>query len=164
MDVDEREIRQILQGVHASGVLPDVVAQTYLKSWGSASRPVLMGCNDGQDYIVKGRQNERMIVNDRVVGLLGRLLNAPVGQVALVEIPASLIGVEPALSHMPEGVSHGSLSVRNCSEREALLLTDEPQNRPRFARLAVLYGWVHAGDQQFIYENAPPHKVHAVPG
>lgn len=160
--MDETEIQQLIEERHAIGHTADVIAQTYLKNWGSASQPVLLGCSDGRDVVVKGRQNGRMIVNERVVGLLGRLMSAPVGEVILVDLPQALIGAEPALSRMPQGLCHGSLLIRNCSEREALLHTDEPENRGRFARLAVLYGWAHAGDHQFIYENAPPHRVHSV--
>lgn len=160
--MDIKEIKEIIEAAHATGHQADVVGQTYLKSWASASSPVLLACSDGQDYVVKGRQNGRMIVNDRIVGLLGRLMKAPVGEVVLVEVPSQLISAEPAVSHMDQGLSHGSLLLRNCTEREALLHTTETENRGRFARLAVLYGWVRASDHQFIYENAPPHRVHSV--
>jgi len=37
-----------------------------------------------------------------------------------------------------------------------------PENRKRFARLAILYGWVQAGDHQFIYQQSSPELVYSV--
>lgn len=103
-----------------------------------------------------------MIVNEHVVGRLGHALGAPVGAVALVEVPQELISLQPEMQHMPAGVSHGSRWIPRCTEREGLIHTDVMENRARFAQLAVLYGWAIAGDHQFIYENEPPHLVHSV--
>jgi hypothetical protein len=139
-----------------------VTAQTFLRRWATASNPVLVGCDDGHDYVVKGRQAGRMLVNDHVVARLGGMLAAPVGHVALVDVPQGLVDAEPQMAHMPAGLSHGCRWIPNCSERESILHTDLAENRSRFARLAVLYGWVRASDHQFIYENATPHLVHSV--
>ncbi len=139
-----------------------VQARTFLKAWGSASRPVLLGCSDGRDYVVKGKQAGRMIVNDHIVGRLGAELGAAVGCVALVDVPAMLIKAEPNLQHVTPGLSHATLLIRHCGERESILHVNVAENRARFALLAVLYGWVSAGDHQFVYENQPPHLVHSV--
>jgi hypothetical protein len=103
-----------------------------------------------------------MIVNDQIVGRLGQILSAPVGEVALVEVPDALASAEPQMSHMPGGISHGSLLLLDCSERSGLDHLSLAENRARFAMLAILYGWIGANDQQFIYENRPPHLVHSV--
>jgi hypothetical protein len=148
---------------HAQGRASEVVAQTYRgMKWASASQPRLLSCDDGRDYVVKGRQLGRVVVNEHVVGRLGAALGAPVGRVVLVHVPLALISLEPELAHMPPGVAHGSEWVSGCSDRLWIDHIDEPANRPRFASLAVLYGWIPAGDQQLIYSNAAPHVVYSV--
>jgi hypothetical protein len=37
-----------------------LLGETYLRSWATASRPVLLECNDRQTYVVKGKQAGRM--------------------------------------------------------------------------------------------------------
>ena len=77
-------------------------------------------------------------------------------------MPQELIDAQPEMRHMPAGISHGSQLVPNCSEREAYRYVDIAENRERFAKLAVLYGWMSAGDHQFIYRHDPPNLVHSV--
>lgn len=138
-----------------------VEAHTYHKKWTSASKPVLLECNDGELYVVKGTQNGRMIVNDRIVGLLGVAIEAPVGEVSLVDVPQELITAEPELQHMAPGISHGSLFVDGYTEKENSHVVNN-HNRPRFAKLAILYGWVHPNDAQFIYQKEEPREVLSV--
>jgi hypothetical protein len=73
-----------------------------------------------------------------------------------------LIDAEPELAHIPAGLGHGSRWIPNCSERLSYEHAAELENRERFARLALFFGWVFANDHQFIYENAPPRLVHSV--
>jgi hypothetical protein len=146
----------------ADAVAGSVTAHTYLRSWPSASRPVLLRCDDGHDYVVKGAQTGRTVINEHVVGRLGKLVGAPVGQVAIVTVPDALVNAEPQMAHVTPGPAHGSRFLPHCGDRENLLHTDVPENRDRFARLAILYGWMGATDHQFIYENQPPHRVHSV--
>lgn len=159
MEADE--IRQQIEALRASQPGPDEVAETYHQRWESDSKPVLVTASDGVDYVVKGIHKGRVLVNDRVVGLLGALLDAPVGTVALIDVPQELIAMEPEMSHMSPGVSHGTVFLRGCGDRESVAHATG-DNRERFARLAVLYGWVFASDHQVIYENVPPHTVHSV--
>jgi hypothetical protein len=128
----------------------------------TSSQPVLLACDDGSDYVVKGQQAGRMIVTDQVVGRLGGAVLAPVAEITLIDVPAELINAEPEMSHMRPGVSHGSRWLANCSDSKGFEQTTVPENRDRFARLALLYGWVIASDHQFIYENAEPRLVHSV--
>ena len=89
-------------------------------------------------------------------------MNAPVPEVGYVDVPQALLAIEPRLAHMTVGISHGSLWIPDCSEREGLQHLSNPENRARFARLAVLYGLVIASDHQFIYQKAPPNLVFSV--
>ncbi len=159
MEADE--ICQRIEDLRASQPGADAVAETYHQRWESDSKPVLVTASDGIDYVVKGIHKGRILVNDRVVGLLGTLLEAPVGSVALIDVTQELIALEPKMGHMRPGISHGTVFLRGCGDREGVAHADG-DNRERFARLAALYGWAFASDHQVIYENAPPHTVHSV--
>ena len=93
-------------------------------------------------------------------------MSAPAPSVALVDVPQELIEAEPSLqggfgdAAFQPGVCHGSLLLTEVSgDREGFLHTAVAENRMRFAKLAVLYGWLQADDHQFLYENQPPHLV-----
>lgn len=137
-------------------------AHTFLKRWPSYSHPVLLACDDGNEYVVKGQHAGRAIVSDQVLGRLGVALAAPVGQVCLVEIPAELVAAEPEMSGVQPGTAHACRWIPGCSERAHIAHTELPENKPRFAALALLYGWAYASDHQFIYANDPPHLVYSV--
>jgi hypothetical protein len=143
-------------------------AETYLRSFGTGSKPVLLECSDGESYVVKGKQAGRQIVNDQVIAALGRSMGAPVPAPALIDVPAELIAREPELQQLAPGislapgVSHGSTWVPGCSNQGPVGHTDAEGNNERFAILAVMYGWMKASDHQFIYATASPHIVHSV--
>lgn len=142
-----------------------VMARTFRKKWSGFSNTVLLLCYDEHEYAVKGRQAGRGIVNDQVVARLGEALGAPVAPAALVTISDELIAAEPELGHMPAGVCHGTQLIEACrdSDKAGFLYTDVPENRSRFALLAVLYGWAGCfQDHQFVYPGAPPHLVYSV--
>jgi hypothetical protein len=90
------------------------------------------------------------------------MIHAPVPEIGYVDVPQSLVAIEPRLTHMAVGISHGSVWIPDCSDREVLQHFSNPENRGRFARLAVLYGLVTASDHQFIYRKAPPNLVFSV--
>jgi len=123
---------------------------------------VLLECDDGKSYVVKGKQAGRMITNDQILGALGHALGGPVPVVVLVDVPQELIDAEPEMSHMSAGVAHGSAWIPDASDREGIAHQDVAENRQRFAFLAVLYGWAPANDAQFIYTNAAPRLVYSV--
>lgn len=139
-----------------------VQAHTFLRVWPSFSRPAALACDDGHAYVVKGKQIGRAAVNDQVVARLGIAMGAPVGEPMLVDVPQALITAEPQIQHLPPGIAHGTRFVENCSDRMWIAHQNVPENRLRFARLAVLYGWASSGDHQLIYPNSPPHVVISV--
>lgn len=129
----------------------------------SFSRPVVLVCSDGVSRMVKGKQaGGRALFNDQVVGRLASLIGAPVPPVSIVALSADLIAIEPRLQHMPPGLCHASEFIDECSDRLGVDHTKLAENRRRFARLAILYGWVHANDYQLIYPNADPRRVWSV--
>jgi hypothetical protein len=139
-----------------------IKATTFRKGWKTKAEPVLLKCNDGRDYVVKGQQAGRQIVNDQITARLGFAIGAPVGEPKIVEISAELIAIELNLSHIPSGIAHATLYIKDCFDSSELIATSEPENRSRFALLAVLYGWIYANDIQFIFKKNPPRLVYSV--
>jgi hypothetical protein len=104
-----------------------------------------------------------MIVTDQVLGFLFHASGGPMPEVGLIDVPADLVNAEPELAYFKPGLSHGSVLQPDCTERDNNISHPaEGSNPERFAFIAVLYGWVHASDNQFIYSNGIPHLVHSV--
>ena len=142
---------------------PDSIeAISFLRGWRTKASPVLLQCADGTQYIVKGRQSGRQIINDQVVARLGSLLSAPVGIPHLVEISAELIEINSNLADFSPGLAHGTLWIPGCVDNYELLGTGEAENRSRYALLAILYSWVMDNDRQFLFNKIPPRLVHSV--
>jgi hypothetical protein len=140
-----------------------VKAKTYRKSWPTFSKPVLVLCNDGKEYVVKGRQVGRAVFNDQVVGRLGNTLGIPVGDVTLVDVSDEFIAMnESDTKHIDSGLAHGCKFVPMCTERMGIQHTSETANRERYARLAVFYGWFFVKhDHQFFFTDSAPFLVHS---
>ena len=117
---------------------------------------------DGNEYVVKGKQAGRQIINDRVVAKLGQAMQAPVGEPYLIEISQDLLDLDPEFSYLAVGIAHATKFIPDCSERELFLDIDKSTNRSRFAALAVLYGWLYASDHQFVYKKQSPHLVYSI--
>src|SRR5437867_364524 len=96
-----------------------ISAHTYYGVWPTASRPAKLECDDGTIYVVKGRQNRRMIVSERIVAHLAGLVVAPTPEVAYINVPQLLISHQPELAHFEPGVSHGAEFVPGCGDRAA---------------------------------------------
>jgi hypothetical protein len=158
-----------LQKEFANRTAP-VRAETYLRKWASGSRPVMFSCEDGQVYVVKSKYAGRQAINDQIVGHLGAAMGAPTGRPALVRVEQELVNAERELQDLHgsgpfiPGVWHGSLHVGNVSDdRDSFAHQNVPENRPRFAQLAILYGWAYTGsDHQFLYAKVEPRIVFSV--
>jgi hypothetical protein len=156
-------LEDVREAAIAAG-LPTVRAETFISVWGSASKPALLLCDDKNRWVVKGIAHaRRQAVNDHVVGRLGLAAGAPVGRVGLVDLPQDLIDSEAELAHFTAGWAHGSLFMTDVSDdRRGLEHLSVPENIPRFAALAQLFGWVQANDCQYLYSTTPPHIVYSV--
>jgi hypothetical protein len=104
----------------------------------------------------------RVLVNDQIVARLGELIHASVPRAALIDVPAELIANQSEMSHMMAGIAHGSQFVENVTERMGFEHAAITENRPRFALLAVLFGWTGAQDHQFVYAKTAPQLVYSV--
>lgn len=126
------------------------------------SRPIVVRCDDGGLYVAKTKRIGRTFVNDCVVGLLGRRIGAPVGEVRSIFLSGEFPELLDDIDDIAPGETHGCRWIADCEDRRSCAFFDQDSNRERFARLAMLYGWVFAGDHQFLYEKRPPHLVHSV--
>lgn len=154
-------------------------AVLYHGQWFSYSRPIRVTVEAAsgirfmpgpQDqYVVKARWSgfrevelPRVMIAEQVVGTLGMALGAPVPPITLIFIPDDFRCQSTALTDIVPGYAHGSQQIPDCTERMGIEHVNVQENRPRFARLAVLYGWCGASDHQFIYEQQPPRLVWSV--
>jgi hypothetical protein len=168
-----------IDAIHATSPIPAIVAETWRRSYDTYSNPAVLTCSDGADYVVKalrtGRESglrySRPLITDQVAGRLGSRMGAPVAPVTLVEVPAEMIANQPQLARWRSGVAHGSRWIETPTNAALTIsYTAEAANAERYADLAVLYGWFHAGDRQFLYTVATPHLVfsadhgHFLPG
>jgi hypothetical protein len=138
-------------------------AHTYLRTrFSSASNPALMACTDGREYVVKSVANpqlQRAMANDQVMGRAAAAMNAPVPPVALVNVPQELINAQPELADFVAGISHGSNYMPDTSKtRQGFAHLAVPENRNRFASLAMFYGLAFVQhDHQFFYQDGTHH-------
>jgi hypothetical protein len=127
---------------------------------GGGSQPAKLADTDGTDWWVKSprlaEKQKRTAAADLFCGLIGKAINAPVSEVGVVELPKELVDGDPkALGYLKAGTCHGSKAV---SEKEMDQIwirpdyKDKPENRPRYAAIAVLYGLLDAGDSQLHYD------------
>jgi hypothetical protein len=137
-------------------------AVTFLNNFDADTKPALLRCDNSQVYVVKGAQAQHKIVSDQIVGRLGMAMKAPVAVPVLVNVSTELIEIEPRLFHFQSGLAHGTLYIEGCIDSYELKALKDVQNRSRFASLAILYGWVQAYDQQFLYRKRRPQIVYSV--
>jgi hypothetical protein len=127
----------------------------------SQSAPAQMAKGHGCEYVVKSvwcelqDYSSRVLVNDRIVGLLANRLRFPVPSVTLVHVDQSVKDMYPdLLHHIRPGYGHGSKWVDCTPRNNTLKHANIPENRIRYAQLAVLWGWMYAGDDfQYFYTN-----------
>jgi hypothetical protein len=143
-------------------IVPVVNALTPLQSLKGSTQPVLVQCDDGHDYVIKGSQVGRSLIADHVVGALGVLVGAPVPPVAIINVAEVLVQPGSKLAHCNAGPAHGSRFIHNCEDSSYIRYIDEVGNPERFAALAVLFGWTDPEDRQFLYHRREPHVVYSV--
>lgn len=138
----------------------DRQAVAYRSTYATASRPALLLCDNGTDWIVKGPETGKTTTSEQVVCSLGTMLDAPVAPWGLVHVPQSLLDITPDLAHMPAGLAHGTHLIPNCIDARDLPYLNA-ENRPRYAALSVLYSWVEANDHQVLFQIGSPVLVYS---
>ncbi len=148
-----------------------VKAQTFIRSFPTASAPVVFRCSDGANWTVKAQFAGRGVAADSALLSLGRSIGAPVPPVGLVEVSTELVDAETHLHDVQSrgrfepGVWHatkwidGIHAVDNKREDGVRLGAG---NEDRYGLLALFFAWCSAGDRQFLYEDDPPYLVHVV--
>jgi hypothetical protein len=139
-----------------------VQAFTPIRQLRGLNKSVVVDCDDGRRYVLKGRQVMRPLIADQVVGRLGAVIAAPVPHVALVQVPSTLLTPGSFLEHFQAGIAHGSEFIPGCIDSYHIRHRTEPGNPERFAALAVLYGWTDPEDRQYLYAKEAPHLVFSV--
>jgi hypothetical protein len=145
----------------AAGNRSAELAQTALGSLPGASGSMRFMCSGGRIFVAKGTKNQKSIIAEHVVARLGQLIEAPVGEVALVDIPAAL-RVDPTVAAMGAGLAHATLFIENITDKIGIANIDVPENRARFARLCGLYSLCGAGDPQLFYSTISPQVVYSL--
>ena len=83
-----------------------VEAVEFIRRMRGGSQPFLMGCDDGQNYVVKFRNNPqhaRILANEMLASWLARLIQLPVPGLAFVQVSQTLISGTPLLKFETAG-------------------------------------------------------------
>lgn len=156
--------QHLLAWAEEQPLTPGLAIVTTTRVVESFTRPVLALAADGSEWLLKGPWREdwaadapkvrRSLVAEQVVARLGRLLDAPVPEAALVVLTEQLRSQQAALAHLELGWLHASRWLRGASP---VLRSPSERAVPRddAAALAVLLGWCEAHDAQFVVTNSP---------
>lgn len=131
---------------------PVLEAKEFVRNMGGSSRAFSVRTSDGSVWVLKGRRPwvnpdlriHRTLFNDQTVARIGLALGAPVPSSALVRVTDAFIAAHATvLTDHQHGIFHGSAMIDGTVSR--FRVWPEPSvlaNRPRFALMAVLFGWV----------------------
>lgn len=75
-------------------------AVEFIRRMRGASQPYLLRCENGENYVVKFRNNPqhvRILANEMFAGRLALVIDLPIPDPAFVEVPAELIAGNPSL-------------------------------------------------------------------
>jgi len=110
----------------------------------------------GRIYFIKipdhGIQGARVLATEQIVPAIGRLIEAPVCETALIEISEAWAGeiVGPGVV-LEKCIAHGSLVLNPCEESRDQLFMKRDDNARRWARWAALWDWCLGSDEQWLY-------------
>lgn len=157
--LDLEDWRVLLSNIESAET--EIEVTTFHRMSASRAGPAFVDCSDGFQYWIKGKPDlARENLTEQVVGSLGICLGAPVPMITIVKLGQTLHNVQPELNHHAIGYVHASQNEPDCNDaRPPILYHGEPENRSRFAALALLYTWTGASDHQFIYKKQPPRLV-----
>ncbi len=89
-----------VNGPPGAGATPTVRAVEFVRRMRGASQPHLLRCADGENYVVKFRNNPqhvRVLANEMLASRLALLVGLPVPGPAFVEVPVELVAGNPLL-------------------------------------------------------------------
>jgi len=120
--------------------------------------------DDGRQYWVKvpgNEQGEQVLVNEVIVGELGKLLGAPVRERTLLSVPPGVTrwdGFPRSASATPL-VAHGSLHVPGAVDDDDLRYTKRDDNARRQAVMIGLWDLCLGEDPQWLYETTAAYSM-----
>jgi hypothetical protein len=137
-----------------------VEARSLLNKLSGKSGAYQMIGSDKRTYAVKPQSVRRALIADRIVGVIGWFMEAPVAQTALVSVSEELLDAFKELQPNYEvGLCHGTVWRENVFQSSGFKHLTTGDNPERFSALAVLYGFFGASDHQFLYLTKHPHLV-----
>lgn len=112
---------------------------------------------DGQIWWIKpvnNPQGPRVPINELIVARLGSLIEAPLCEVVVIEIPDALAGVKYRDDRSLEaGLASGSMNLDGVVEVKGPPVDrDKADNARRHAGIFAVYDWCWGSDEQFLYE------------
>lgn len=99
--------------------MEDIVATRFISEINTGlSKPVILGASDGNNYVVKFRDDlvtNKVLINDLICCRLAKLFDLPVAEARTIFIGESLINIEPYLSNrkIKDGKHFASLHYKN---------------------------------------------------
>jgi hypothetical protein len=120
---------------------------------------------EGAQWWVKplnNNQGPRVIVTEAVVGMVGRLIDAPVCETTIVQLPPEISGWEFRPGSVIEpGFAHASQNVSGVQEDRSLLFRDRDDNSKRHVGVIALYDWCWGGDDQWLYAEPKDRQIYS---
>ncbi len=127
---------------------------------GDGSQPEKAVDTEGNDWCVKPLTNPQgpcVTVKEYVVARVGRLIGAPVCDVAVVKIPSDI-----ATAKHPAGLAHGSRDVPGAVNLTGQLThRHDDDNRRRHVGVHALYDWCWGADPQWLYDPADEWRLYS---
>lgn len=120
--------------------------------------------DDGRQYWVKvpgNEQGNQVLVNEVIVGELGRIVGAPVRERVLVTVPPGIttwdrFPVRPSTSPL---LAHGSVHVPGAVDDDDLRYTKRDDNARRQAAMIGLWDLCVGEDPQWLYETTAAYSM-----
>lgn len=141
-------------------MIADASAVTLIRQAPTGADPALVMADDGELYWVKVPGNQHgptSMLSERLVGLAGEWLGAPVAPSRLINVPAQIADTWTfqAGGRPQAGLAHGSLVVGREAVELAELTHHRSDGNPRRAAFYIaLWEWCIGDDEQFIYDAA----------
>jgi hypothetical protein len=136
-------------------------------SEGGSSGSFAARLSDGLRWYVKPLNNyqaEIVCVNEYVLGSLGRLIGAPVCEVAIVQITETHAGwgfKNGGPRVLESGLASASKAIPSSREERALIHRARDDNRRRQVGVYAMYDWCWGGDDQWLYDGAADEALHS---
>lgn len=146
----------------------DARALTLVRQAATGAEPGLVMADDGNAYWVKAQGNQHgptSLLSERVVGLAGEWLGAPVAPSRLIELPDAIAASWKLQSgqRVTPGLAHGSMVVTTQAvEQVELTHHKKDGNASRGPAYVALWEWCLGEDEQFIYDSAKSMTVWSI--